>query len=43
MAGAQELYALAEARANTTIKQQEDLSACTLTIDQWEQEVAVQE
>jgi hypothetical protein len=43
MAGAKELYAAAEARANTTIKQQEDLNAHTITICQRERVVAERE
>jgi hypothetical protein len=36
MAGAKELYAMAEAHANTTIKEQEDLNAHTITVGQRE-------
>jgi hypothetical protein len=32
MAGAKELYVVAEARANTTIKQQEDLNERTIAV-----------
>jgi predicted TIM-barrel enzyme len=43
MAGAKELYAAVEARANTTIKQQEDLNTCTITVSQRERVVAERE
>jgi hypothetical protein len=36
MAGAKELYVVAEARANTTIKLQEDLNTLTIIIGQRE-------
>jgi hypothetical protein len=38
-----ELYAVAEARANATIKQQEDLNAQAVATAQWEQAVVEQE
>jgi hypothetical protein len=38
-----ELYAVAEARANATIKQQEDLNAQAVATAQWVQAVVEQE
>jgi hypothetical protein len=40
MVGAQELYVTVEARANTTIKQEEDLNARTIAVSQRERVVA---
>jgi hypothetical protein len=49
-AGTRELYAAAEAYANTTIKQEEDLNTCTIVVGQrepvvveWEQELQEKE
>jgi hypothetical protein len=39
LAGAQELYALAEAWAGTVIKQEEDLAVCKRQVNQWAWEV----
>jgi uncharacterized protein (DUF3084 family) len=39
LADAQELYALAEARAGTVIKQEEDLAVCKHRVNQWAWEV----
>jgi hypothetical protein len=36
LANAKELYASAEARANSIIKQQEELAACVCAIEEWE-------
>jgi hypothetical protein len=40
MEGGKEWYAQTEARADTTIKQQEDLNVQATTMAQWEQAVA---